>query len=172
MRGPSLQATKKTLWELFWDYDPNGLVALDASMRIQVVNPAFCRMFRVDAQAVIGISGASILGELDDYEEVLATGEPILEREKAYPHLDLYVHQVIFAVIGQNLVACINVDRSLTHSQRTERNRLKQETIDKVQQVVDNQMKVAQEIASLLGETTADTKASLLKLIRAIEVEM
>jgi hypothetical protein len=79
---------------------------------------------------------------------------------------------VIFAVEGQNLVACINVDRSLNYNQRAERNRLKQETIEKVQQVVDNQMKVAQEIASLLGETTADTKASLLKLIRAIEVEM
>ena len=47
-----------------------------------------------------------------------------------------------------------------------------QETIAKVHRVVDNQMKVAQEIASLLGETTADTKVSLLKLIRAIEVEM
>jgi hypothetical protein len=167
-----LSAPEKSLWELLWDYDPNGLVALDAAMRIQVVNPAFCRMFRVNAQTVICQPGAPILGDLDDYEEVLATGEPILEREKAYPHLDLYVHQVIFAVIGQNLVACINVDRSLIHKQRTEDNRLRQETIDKVQQVVDNQMKVAQEIASLLGETTADTKASLLKLIRAIEVEM
>ena len=167
-----MNSPEKSLWQLLWDYDPNGLVALDGSMHIQVVNPAFCRMFRVDPQAVIGQPGAPFLGDLDDFREVLETHEPILEREKAYPHLDLYVHQVIFAVEGQNLVACINVDRSLNHSQRAERNRLKQETIEKVQKVVDNQMKVAQEIASLLGETTADTKASLLKLIRAIEVEM
>jgi len=167
-----LNTPEKSLWELLWDYDPNGLVALDASMRIQVVNPAFCRMFRVAPQSVIGQPGSPILGDLDDFREVLETHEPILEHEKAYPHLDLFVHQVIFAVEGQSLVACINVDRSLNYSQRAERNRLKQETIEKVQQVVDNQMKVAQEIASLLGETTADTKASLLKLIRAIEVEM
>ena len=113
-----------------------------------------------------------ILGELDDFQEVLETHEPILGREKTFPHLDLHVHQVLFVVEGQNLVACINVDRSLEYVRRSERNRLKHETIDKVQQVVDNQMKVAQEIASLLGETTAETKASLLKLIRAIEVEM
>ncbi len=162
----------KSLWELFWDYDPNGLVALDASMRIQVVNPAFCRMFRVEANIVIGQPAQPILGDLDDFEEVLETQEPILGREKAFPHLDLHVHQVFFLVQGQNLVACINVDRSLDYLRRAERNRLKQETIEKVQRVVDNQMKVAQEIASLLGETTAETKASLLKLIRAIEVEM
>jgi PAS domain-containing protein len=168
----ALNSPEKSLWELLWDYDPNGLVALDASMRIQVVNPAFCRMFRVDASAVIGQAGSPILGDLGDFREVLTTHEPILEREQAFPHLDLYVHQVIFVVEGQNLVACINVDRSLNYRERAERKRLKQETIEKVQQVVDNQMKVAQEIASLLGETTAETKASLLKLIRAIEVEM
>jgi hypothetical protein len=37
--------------------------------------------------------------------------------------------------------------------------------------VVDNQMNVAQKIASLLGETTADTKVSLLKLLEMVEQE-
>jgi hypothetical protein len=167
-----VNSPEKSLWELLWDYDPNGLVALDGSMRIQLVNPAFCKMFRVDASAVIAQPGGPILGDLDDYRQVLETGEAILGRERFFAHLELHVHQVIFAVEGQNLVACINVDRSLHYLERAERNRLKQETLEKVQQVVDNQMKGAQEIASLLGETTADTKASLLKLIRAIEVEM
>jgi hypothetical protein len=42
----------------------------------------------------------------------------------------------------------------------------------KVREVVDNQMKVAQEIAGLLGETTAETKVSLLKIIEAVEQEI
>src|SRR4051812_36476299 len=134
----------KSLWELSWDFDPNGLVALDRDMRIQVVNPAFCRMFRVDAEAVIGQPGEPILGDLDVYRQVLETGEPILGRELCYRQLELHVHQVIFAVVGQDLVACINVDRSLSDLEHAERNRLKQETIAKVHQVVDNQMKVAQ----------------------------
>jgi uncharacterized Fe-S cluster-containing protein len=79
---------------------------------------------------------------------------------------------VIFAVRDLGLVACINIDLAYEDAERIERNRVKQETIQKVQRVVDNQMKVAQEIASLLGETTAETKASLLKLIRAIQAEM
>lgn len=44
------------------------------------------------------------------------------------------------------------------------RYRLKMETIDAAQKVIDKQMMVAQEIAGLLGETTAETKVTLTKL--------
>ncbi|MFT3786302.1 MAG: PAS domain-containing protein [Tepidisphaeraceae bacterium] len=37
-------ASDKSLWELIWDYDPNGLVAVDRDLLIRVVNPAFCDM--------------------------------------------------------------------------------------------------------------------------------
>ena len=43
---------------------------------------------------------------------------------------------------------------------------MRQETLDTAQAVIDKQMRVAQEIASLLGETTGETKAALLKLKR------
>jgi PAS domain-containing protein len=42
----------------------------------------------------------------------------------------------------------------------------KTETITKAQQVIHQQMRVAQEIAGLLGETTAETKAALFELIK------
>ncbi len=42
----------------------------------------------------------------------------------------------------------------------------KAETITKAQQVIHQQMRVAQEIAGLLGETTAETKAALFELIK------
>lgn len=167
-----MSSSEKSLWEVLWDHDPNGLVAVDEAMRIQVVNPAFCRMFRVDAQTAVGLPARKVLGDTEELEEVFRTGETAYFREKAYSEYELHVRQVIYAVRDRNMVACINVDLSREYEQQTELKRLKQETIDHVHRVVDNQMKVAQEIASLLGETTAETKASLLKLIRAIEVEM
>ena len=59
----------------------------------------------------------------------------------------------------------------LTHEQqqREELQRLKRETAKQINEVVDNQMKVAQEIAGLLGETTAETKVSMLRLLQMIE---
>ena len=40
------------------------------------------------------------------------------------------------------------------------------------QAVIDKQMRVAQEIASLLGETTAETKVTLNKLKKLIQEEV
>lgn len=55
--------------------------------------------------------------------------------------------------------------------QKRELSQLRQETIKQVNEVVDHQMKVVQEIAGLLGETTAETKVSLLKIIQMLRHE-
>lgn len=47
--------------------------------------------------------------------------------------------------------------------------KMQEEIIKQVNQVVHNQMKVAQEIAGLLGETTAETKVNLFKLLQLFE---
>lgn len=41
---------------------------------------------------------------------------------------------------------------------------LKKNTLEIADKVIEKQMRVAQEIASLLGETTAETKITLMKL--------
>lgn len=46
---------------------------------------------------------------------------------------------------------------------------LKEETITKAHEVINRQMRVAQEIASLLGETTAESKVQILRLIEMLK---
>ena len=48
---------------------------------------------------------------------------------------------------------------------------LGQQTIETADNVVDKQMRIVQEIASLLGETAAETKIALTKLKEAIPHE-
>ena len=50
--------------------------------------------------------------------------------------------------------------------------RIQRETLEQVNQVVNKHMHVAQEIAGLLGEATAETKVSLLKLRAMVEQEV
>lgn len=166
-----MSETTKSLWELLWDYDPNGLVVLDESMRIRVVNPAFCAMFHCDPDTVIGEGAAEILGDVTDFRQVWETGEVIKAKEMCYPAHNLCVRKVIFPIRDEGIVACIMVDLSHEWQRRQEVQRLKQETLEKVHGVVDRQMQVAQEIAGLLGETTAETKVSLLKLQEILEQE-
>jgi PAS domain-containing protein len=166
-----LKTVKKTLWELLWDYDPNGLIVVDRDMTATLVNPAFCRMFRVSPADIVDKEAGTVLGDMDDFRWVWKNNQVVKAQEKEYPEYDLFVRQVIFPIKDENIVACIMVDVTHEWHQKQELQKLKLETIEKVNEVVDNQMKVAQEIAGLLGETTAETKVSLLKLIRMVEQE-
>ena len=59
-------------------------------------------------------------------------------------------------------------DITIAEKRRAELDKLKLNTVDIAQKVIDKQMTVAQEIASLLGETTAETKVALNRLKKVV----
>ena len=163
--------TKVLLWKLLWDYDPNGLIVLDLDMNVRLVNPAFCRMMRVKSDEVIGRKGVDILGDVEDFAVAWRTRMVNRGIERAYPHIPLYVREVIFPIPSEELTAAILVDLTKEWQQEQELSELRRQAIEEVTQVVNKQMSVAQEIAGLLGETTAEIKVSLLRLLSMLEKE-
>lgn len=163
-------ASDNILWKLLWDYDPNGLIAVDPDMTICVINPAFCEMFRVTRDDVIGKPVSAVLKNSEELAHRWQ-GEAVLAPiELEYPDLDLYVRQVLFKVDKPKILGCIMVNLTEEWRSQQELARVRRETISNIDQVVTNQMKVAQQIASLLGETVAESKSSLLKLIDVIQL--
>lgn len=162
--------SNKSLWELLWDYDPNGLIVVDQQLIVRLVNPAFCRIFKVRAEDVVGLSAAIVLPDAAELAELWRANQQAV-REKAYPQLELAVRQVIFTIPRERIFACIVVDLTEKWRQKAEIARLKRDTIERVNEVVNNQMKVAHSIASLLGETTAESRSSLIKLVEMIQQE-
>jgi transcriptional regulator with PAS, ATPase and Fis domain len=162
---------EKTLWELLWEYDPNGLLVVDLDMTIRVVNPSLCDMFRTVPEKIVGRNAGDLRGDVKDLQEAWNENKVIRAKEMDYPQHDLHVREVIFPIKSHRLIACIVVDTSHEWKQREELLKIKNQTIQRVNEVVDQQMKVAQEIASLLGETTANTKVSLLQLLKTLEKE-
>ena len=160
---------ERNLWQLLWEYDPNGLIVLDTDFNIKLVNPAFCKMFQVEAEDIIGQPAAQLFEDVEDFKRVWEKNEVIRGKEKEYPAHNLYVRRVVFTIKDENIIACIMVDITQEWQRKKEMMKLKTETVAKVNEVVDNQMKVVQEIAGLLGETTAETKVSLLKIIKMVD---
>lgn len=157
-----------TLWKRLWDHDPNGLIVLDERLQIVLVNPALCRMLKAETAALIGSDAADILGDVHEFRRALNTGQNVVGVEREYPRYDLYVRKLIFPIPNERIVAGIFVDLTTEWKQERELHRLKAEAMQEVRQVVDKQMRVAQEIAGLLGETTAETKVSLLHLLEML----
>ena len=55
--------------------------------------------------------------------------------------------------------------------ERMKKEKMGQQTIEVTNRVIEKQMRVVQEIASLLGETTAETKIALTKLKDSLKDE-
>ena len=98
------------------------------------------------------------------FEAVLETGENITDRKVSYQHLGIVTLQNITYVPEHNLVIGVFKDITSDEQQQEHMYKLRSDTMDMAQKVIDKQMMVAQEIASLLGETTAETKVTLTKL--------
>ena len=161
-RQQSLQPNgTKTLWELLWDYDPNGLIAIDRAMNVLVVNPAFCRMFKVKAEEVIGKPAAAILPDAAELMRLCTPEQRETAREREYPELGLFVRQVIFSIERENILGCIMVDLTREWRQKNEiarvtesRNRLAQ-----VKQYLESEIKTAYNFTDLVGTGTAWNRA-------------
>lgn len=164
--------TQKALWELLWDYDPNGLIVLDEDFTIKIVNPAFCAMFGVQAEALIGQPASLLFDDLSDFQAVKDQDGSPKGKEVEFARYGLYVRTVFFAVKDEGVIACIMVNLTNEHRRQAELLQTKQETILQVNKVIDKQMSIAQEIASLLGETTAEAKVSLIKIRNMLNEEL
>ncbi len=128
-------------------------------------------MFKTTAEAIVGQPVSVIIDDADEFLTVWRENQPVKAREKHYPAYNLYVRKVMFPIRDEGIIACIMVDVTHDLQQRAELHKLKRETIQRVGDVINNQMRVAHEIASLLGETTAESKVSLLKLVEMLEQE-
>jgi len=172
---PSTQPVRETrgtdlgnsgaLWKLLWDFDPNGLLVLDDTMRILLVNPAMCQMLKTTRERLLGQPAVDYLNDISDFERAYALQQEVVGQEVSYPRFDLHARKVIFPVPNEKVVAGIFVDLTREWKQQNELEALRTRTAQEVRNVVDKQMRVAQEIAGLLGETTAETKVSLLRLL-------
>ena len=70
-----------------------------------------------------------------------------------------------------HLLVCIMRDVTDEENARQRKEDISQQTVEIADRVVDRQMRIVQEIASLLGETAAETKIALTKLKESISDE-
>lgn len=145
------------------DITPNLILIVDREMRI--------REFNKIAQEFFGVTKAEALEsyifefiETQDIEYVLDTKEPILNKKVDLPQIKLVAEEKIVYIDELDSVLIIYQDIRKEEMAKEKRLQLKMETIEMAQKVIDKQMMVAQEIAGLLGETTAETKVTLTKL--------
>lgn len=158
----------KNVWEVIWDYDPNGLLVIDEKFDIQLINPAFARYFHLEGSDIIGRKVTDFFSDIEDFVKI-STGEmEIVRAIKDRDEAGLTFSEVTFKIEDKGLIA--KIFNNITPKDKEVRD-LKLQITEEVQKIVEKQMKVGQEIASILGETTAETKATLVKLLNILKRE-
>lgn len=84
---------------------------------------------------------------------------------------DRYVDQTIIFDRETRILICIMRDVTEEESEREKKEEVNRQTVEIADKVVEKQMRIVQEIASLLGETAAETKIALTKLKESIADE-
>ena len=150
---------------------PNGLIVLNEELEVQQINEA--------ARSIMNIrSSADVLGDLvvrimdpNDFMEVRTTGKDIRNKKVYLAEYKRYIEQSVVYDKDSHLLIGIMRDITDEQNEREKKESISRQTVEVADKVVDKQMRIVQEIASLLGETAAETKIALAKLKESIQDE-
>ncbi len=167
---PYMRARAESLKNIIFDNSPNIIFMLDKQLKIKEANPRAESAFQIDAKAWKGRDVSDLL-EPETFINVLETKKNLYNHRRAYSKYGLTLLESVLYIEEQEVVLCIMSDVTRQEKHQMEMSEMKKNTIDAAQKVIDKQMRVAQEIASLLGETTAETKVTLMKLKKLSQKE-
>lgn len=146
---------------------PNAVVILDDELVIRETNPAAVNLFKRSIRELVGQKLEQFL-EISSFREVVETGK-MINQTRNYDQIGKIVREIIFPLEKERSIVGILVDITAEKRRHEQYELLKGQTISRAQEVITKQMTVAQEIAGLLGETTAETKVLLTKLIELMQ---
>ena len=150
---------------------PNGILVLNEELEVQQINKAARKIMNIrNASDVLGEQVVRIL-DPKPFMDARDKGKNIHDRKTYYAEYDKYVEETILYDRNYRIIMCIMRDVSDEENERLKKESISRQTVAIADKVVDKQMRVVQEIASLLGETAAETKIALSKLKESITNE-
>lgn len=150
---------------------PNGIMVLNEDLEIQQINSSARKIMNINrVQDVLGEPVIRILDPLP-YMQVLNTGINVHNKRIYLSEYDKYVEETITYDKSNGILISIMRDVTREEQGKEQKEKIGKNTIEIADKVIEKQMRVVQEIASLLGETTAETKIALTKLKESLSDE-
>jgi len=163
---PYMRKKAESFSNLIIEHTPNGVIVVNYQLKIINTNPAFKKIFSIPKEKdLAGESLKMIIGDVAPFIEA-DTRKSFINKKVYYKNYDKWIDLITYPMIDEKLIVGIFRDITEKEKQSLKLEKVRKEITEKTQDVVLKQMRVAQEIASLLGETTAETKAMLSKFAK------
>ncbi|MDE5593188.1 MAG: 4Fe-4S binding protein [Clostridiales bacterium] len=156
---PYMREKAESMGNVIIENSPNGIIVCGDDLSISEINRK--------AQAMIGIKSPDYIFDCFDPTAAFKaadSGKPVHVDKLKIDKTGKYVDMMIVPLEKEKALLVVLTDITEKVNYDEELSKVKRDTLAVTDTVIEKQMRVAQEIASLLGETTAETKVALLKL--------
>lgn len=168
---PYLKGKAESLSDKVLMNTPNAIIVLGEDLVIQQMNEAARSLLRLSHVAdAIGQPIDTLLPS-KPYLDAMLGNEPSKETTRYLEGVDAYVQEYILYDAKYHIIIVLFRDITAEHNERLKKQEVSKHTLEVTEAVIEKQMRIVHEIASLLGETTAETKIALKSLQESLRNE-
>jgi uncharacterized Fe-S cluster-containing protein len=148
---------------------PNAIIVLNKSLDVQQINSAACKLLNLSGPDVI--LGDCVVRILDPtpFYEAADEGKNTYDKRVYLAEYQKNVVQTVIFDSSYNIIICIMRDVTKETQDQNSLEASRRAAVQITDKVIEKQMLAVQEIASLLGETAAETKVALTKLKESLQ---
>ena len=168
---PFLKDKAESFSDTIVNNTPNGLIVLNENLEVQQINNSARKIMNI--RAASDVLGEPVIRILDPsvFVKVKNSGRTVRNYRTYLAEYKKYVEQTVVYDAESRMLIGILRDVTDEETEREKKARITKHTVEVADTVVEKQMRIVQEIASLLGETAAETKIALTKLKESIDDE-
>ncbi|HKL47787.1 MAG TPA: [Fe-Fe] hydrogenase large subunit C-terminal domain-containing protein [Candidatus Izemoplasmatales bacterium] len=168
---PYLKERAESFFHNILDHTPSGIIVLNEHLHIQQFNDMAKKIFNIHRRRdVLGESVFEILNH-KDLDHILMEHQAINQKCVYLAEYKKHIKESIIFDEDYQMILIIIDDISNDIKEKTHKVKMNKQTVEVADKVVEKQMRIVQEIASLLGETAAETKIALTQLKAQIKNE-
>ncbi len=165
---PYLKDKAESFSDCIVNNTPNALIVLNDKLEVQQINLSARKLMNLRSETdVLGTPVVRILDPIP-FVKVLESRRNVHNNRIYLAEYQKFVEQTIVYDEVYKLIVCIMRDVTDEEEERKKKEEISHNTVEIADKVVEKQMRIVQEIASLLGETAAETKIALTKLKESI----
>ena len=166
---PFMKERAESFSETIIQATPNAIITVSSeNLTVCQINKAACELFGMGSERDILHAPVSRLFDDYDFVTVIAEELPLLQKQAYLADYGLYLEQTFLYEEQNKLIICIMKD--ITGSKKAHDRSMKSKisAANMADDIVEKQLRIVHEIASLLGETAAETKLAVAQLKQTI----
>lgn len=168
---PYMKERAETYSEKIINVSPEGIVTVGKKLKVRQINKAACKIFGIkDPADIIGYPVSRIMDEYD-FVKMISQDETQVTDEVFLADYNVYLERIFICDPERTLFTCIMRDVTKARQRRNKIQKTKIHAADLADDIIANQLRIVHEIASLLGETAAETKVAVHDLKEAIMLD-